>query len=1019
MASVNTTDEKINPFPGLRPFTTGENDYFFGRESESDEIVRKLIKTRFVAVTGSSGSGKSSLIHCGVIPELKKQTLKGGASWRVLSVKPGNNPTGILADAFVNASINPEQNKSRKDEILKILRENPDGITAVLKKFPVKEGERTLLIIDQFEELFRYGSPETGKGYSIEASDVINLIANSITGENHSFYTIIALRSDLVAECAQFKVFTQLVNNSNFLVPMMSRESVREAITGPLKNAGAKIDEDLVDVLLDDLNDRTDQLPVLQHALMRTWNRWKELEEPEKPVSISDYESIGTMKGAISRHADEEYEKLGPEAKKICEKLFKIITGKGSDNKGIRYPSNIRTIISAIACTRDELSDVIDKFRQPSLSVLTPYYDVPLDDDTIIDLSHESLIWLWDRLKKWVDEEAASVQMYLHLSEASALYQQGKTGLIRQPDLQPAIKWREQNKPTLWWAQKYNPAFERAMVYLRTSEKEYLEAEELKARQHRWRLNRIRILSSFLGGIALITVLSLAAVSLSKVNSDRQRRVAEKQKEEFAAQKSWAEQYAAIAVKRSVESDSAANAATQRELTEKELREAAEKKVYSAKQDAYQARKLQALTLNIAETNAKTALEQKNETQRLRMISAAKSMSLRSLQVSGQKDLQALLAYQAYLFNKKNNGQVNDADVYAGLYNVAKIYGSSQYRTFSGHEGQVTGIAFIPGTREFFTSGTDGRVLRWNLDKKDQGIRIVYSNSEVIDVMTVSPNADWLACGEGNAGIKMIPVNGGGTPYELKGHSGKIKSLVFSFDGKSLYSAALDGKVLKWDLTARKSTALGTDMIQISSIDLSSTGRYLAGISNEGKALVWNQDANSDKFRIESPGKTIKAIRFKPDEERIAVGYNDGTIEIWDIATRTKTNEFIAHNGEISNIRFNSKHLQMATTGNDGNLKLWDTSDLTALPVSFNDNGGIVIAFDFSPDGEVILSGSFEGKPQITGRPAYADAFAADGCNYVTRNFTAGEWLAHVGRDIDYEKTCQGVDTKIKIREIR
>ncbi len=1029
MASVNTTGEKINPFPGLRPFIIGENDYFFGREVESDEIVRKLIKTRFVAVTGSSGSGKSSLIHCGVIPEIIKKALKAGASTRLLSVKPGNNPTGNLADAFIDPYLNPEEKKKRRDEILKILKENPDGITTILKKFPVNAGERTLLIIDQFEELFRYGSPETGKGFSMEASLVINLITNAATGENQSFYTIIALRSDLVAECAQFKVFTQLVNNSNFLVPKMSRENVREAITGPVKKAGAKIDDDLVELLIDDLDGRTDQLPVLQHAMMRTWNRWRELEEPERSLSISDYESIGTMKGAISRHADEEYEKLSPDAKKICEKLFKIITGKGSDNKGIRYPSNVKTIRSAAVCTHDELIEVIDKFRNPSLSVLTPYYNVPLGDNSIIDLSHESLIWLWDRLKKWVDEEAASVQMYLHLSEASALYQQGKAGLIRQSDLQLAIIWREENKPTLWWAQKYNPAFERAMVYLRTSEKEYLEAEELKARRHRRRLNRIRILSSFLGGIALITALSLTAVSLSKVKSDQQRRVAEKQKEVFAAQKSWAEQYAAIAVRRSVESDSVADAASRRELTEKELRTTAENQIYSAKQEAYQARNLQALTqrqsdslqrMEIkAEANAKTALEQKNETQRRRLISTAKSMSLRSLQISGQKELQALLAYQAYLFNKKNNGQTNDGDIYAGLYNMAKTNGSSQYRTFSGHDGQIRGIAFIPGTREFFTSGTDGKVLRWNLDKKDQGIRIVYSNSEVIDVMTVSPKADWLACGEANAGIKMIPVNGEGVPYELKGHTGKIKSLVFSFDGKSLYSAALDGKVLKWDLSAHTSTALGTDMMQITSIDLSSTGRYLAGVSNEGKALVWNQDVNSDKFRIESPGKTIKAIRFKPDEERLAVGYNNGTIEIWDIATKTKTNEFIAHNGDVSDIRFNSKHLQMATAGDDGTLKLWDTSDLTELPVSFNDNGGVVIAFDFSPDGEVILSGSFEGKPQVTGRPAFADAFAADGCKYLTRNFTSEEWLAYVGRDIDYEKTCQGVDTKIRIREIR
>ena len=77
----------------------------------------------------------------------------------------------------------------------------------------------------------------------------------------------------------------------------------------------------------------------------------------------------------------------------------------------------------------------------------------------------------WNRLKEWIDAEASSMDIYLRLSEASALYQQGKTGLYRPPELQAAISWREENKPALAWAEQYNPAFERAMVYLRTSER--------------------------------------------------------------------------------------------------------------------------------------------------------------------------------------------------------------------------------------------------------------------------------------------------------------------------------------------------------------------------------------------------------------------------------------------------------------------------------------------------------------------------------------------------------------------
>ena len=321
--------------------------------------------------------------------------------------------------------------------------------------------------------------------------------------------------------------------------------------------------------------------------------------------------------------------------------------------------------------------------------MLTPHRSVTLDDDSIIDLSHESLIHLWSRLRKWVDEEYSSVQMYLRLSEASALYQQGKTGLLKQPDLQLAINWREENKPTLWWAQKYNPAYERAMVYLRTSEKEFLESEERKIRHHRWRLNRIKIISSILGGIAIVAALTMIAAFVSKFSSDNRRKMAEQEKLEIARQKTTADQYAAVVLKKSVISDSSALAATRREQMERMLRLNAENRILTVQEEINETRKQSVTALQaslLAKMNADSAIKMKNETQRLRMISVAKSMSLRSLQVSEQNELQALLAYQAYLFNKKNRGSRNDADIYMGLYNLAKQKGSNKLKTFTGFD---------------------------------------------------------------------------------------------------------------------------------------------------------------------------------------------------------------------------------------------------------------------------------------------------------------------------------------------
>jgi WD40 repeat protein len=265
----------------------------------------------------------------------------------------------------------------------------------------------------------------------------------------------------------------------------------------------------------------------------------------------------------------------------------------------------------------------------------------------------------------------------------------------------------------------------------------------------------------------------------------------------------------------------------------------------------------------------------------------------------------------------------------------------------------------------------------------------------------------------------MIPLKGTSLGYELKGHTGKIKSLVFSFDGKYLYSASLDGKVLKWDLSARTSKDIVTEKMLITSIDISSNGTYLAGVSNEGKVLVWNPDKSADNFRIETQGKVIKTVRFKPDENTLAIGYTDGYVEIWDIAGKKKISEIKAHTAEVNDIRFNVKQSQMATASSDRTLKLWDTRDLTSPPINFTDNEGFVMVIGFSPDGQVVVSGTYENNNNLVGRPTYVDIMAQDICTMLSRNFSTDEWNTYVAKDVEYEKTCSDKEYNIKVNVIR
>jgi len=1021
------SEPEFNPFPGLRPYQPRESELFFGREGQSKEVVRRLTSNKFVTVIGASGSGKSSLIFCGVIPQFISFTGTGAADCSVITMRPGSDPAGNLADSILESKHLNNYESIDRDTIISRLTTDPHALTSLLKSNSSNSEKKILIIVDQFEELFRYGMIGSSRSRMGSTSSFINLVVNETLNKNNNIFFILTMRSDFIGECAHYQGLTELINNSNYLIPHMTREDYRAVIEGPVKYAGATIDNDLVETLLNDVGDQTDQLPVLQHALMRTWSYWSESSHHDRPIGMDDYDAVGKMSNAMSRHADEAFEELSPGARTVCEVMFRTITEKGSDNKGVRNPTNVATISKIAGCNESDLFEVVEKFRIPSRSFITPRSDVSLDIDSIIDISHESLMRLWDRLKQWVDEEAASVQMYLRLSDASAMYQRGKAGLWRPPDLQLAINWREKNKPSLTWAERFNPAFERAMVYLSTSEKEFSAEEESKIRIQKRQLKRSRIIAMILGTAAIISIGFMLFAFVKKLEADRQTVIAVEQTQIATEQEKRASLNEAEAIKERERADYEAALAREQEKEALEQKENAEiqRRLAEAKTEEARTQKSIAeektveanVQRNLAVENEKEALAQKEQAFSLRMLAVGKGMSVKSLQVTGQQDLQTLLAYQAYIFNKRYNGKPNDADIYTGLYNAVKNYGGAQYTVFQGGHGgnMIKSIAFVPGENIFYTSGQDGKILKWILDGKADNFEVIYSGGNSIEVLALSPDASWLAAGEDNSTIRVIPLNGDKQGFELKGHSDKVKSIVFSYDGNYLYSAGLDGNVLKWDLAAKTSKNLNDNTIRITHIDVSSNNNFIAGVGVNGEVLIFDQQGAAKSFRLETQDRVITSIRFYPGKNTLAVGDINGLIELWDVEKNVRLGGVKAHDTRISAISFNSVFNQMATGSFDKTVKIWNPDNFTEPPISFADNNEKILAIEFSSNGDALVSATTLGE--MKSRASTADILAGNICFLVTRNLTGEEWNVYVGEDIELEKTCDEKPNQIKVEK--
>ena len=503
-------DTLTNPFPGLRPFESDEEHLFFGRDGQSDELLRRLRRSRFLAVLGTSGSGKSSLVRAGLLPSLHGGIMtQAGSSWRVALFRPGHDPIGNLAQALNARDVfgdSEEDSDVQKTITEATLRRSALGLVEAARQARMPANENLLVVADQFEEIFRFRRTRK-EGSEDEAAAFVKLLLEAKYQTEVPIYIVITMRSDFLGDCSQFRDLPEAINDGQYLIPRMTRDQRREAIMGPVAVGGGEMSPRLVNRLLNDVGDSPDQLPILQHALMRTWDFWTHQHPNGEPIDLRDYEAVGAMTDALSRHADEAYNELPDErSRKVAEKLFKSLTEKGSDNREIRRPTRVNEICAVAEASKEEVIAVIERFRLPGRSFLMPPTSVPLGPGSLIDISHESLIRGWERLRKWVNEEARSAQIYRRLAETAALHQEGRAGLWHDPDLALALNWRQENRPNLVWGQHYHPDFDGAMAFL-TSSKEAREAEiAAKEVQRRREIRRTRLFSLVLSIAFLISL---------------------------------------------------------------------------------------------------------------------------------------------------------------------------------------------------------------------------------------------------------------------------------------------------------------------------------------------------------------------------------------------------------------------------------------------------------------------------------------------------------------------------------
>ena len=630
-----------NPFPGLRPFKQDETSLFFGRDGQSDKLLERLQASRFLALVGVSGSGKSSLIRAGLLPKLDGGLMSAVQSdWRVAVFRPGNNPISNMARALVtDAELGGDSGYEDIETALAetTLRRGNLGLLELIKeaKRKVRENgqpflgpkENVLIVVDQFEEIFRIieqyedlvrvkqlsGENSTADTTTVtddlkghpreEASAFVKLLLESTEKNQETYaenvYIIVTMRSDYLGDTAQFLGMPERINEGQYLIPRMDRKERRKAIEGPIAVRGGSITEPLVNQLLNDAGEDPGKLPILQHALMRMWDLAEKAPQ-NGGLNLDHYKQIETLDGALSQHANEAFKELSEEHRKLASKIFKCLTEKSLANRETRRPMKIADICDVVGAQEKDVKTVVDCFRKNGRWFLMPSVEEKkkLERDTLIDISHESLISGWDKLREWVNEEAESARVYKRLADTAILKEVGEEEFYRGAALEVALEWRDDNTPNEAWARRYHPEYDKAIAFLNDSLADTQRREKAEKYRVAKELRRRRTYNIILGVLTVV----IAGLGLFTYAFQRQRVAIEtKLKDDALAERTKAqaaEQFARIAENHAVEEQKRAqDAADKLQISydkEKALLQAANAAKATAIAERDKARRLQA-----------------------------------------------------------------------------------------------------------------------------------------------------------------------------------------------------------------------------------------------------------------------------------------------------------------------------------------------------------------------------------------------------------------------------------------
>jgi WD40 repeat protein len=920
-------DASRNPYRGLESFDEAHKDLFWGRQALTQKLTEFVTTHALTVVLGASGSGKSSLVKAGLVPQLRQQ------GWAVLPpLRPGESPFKALNQVLESVKLSP---------VTPSMSGNSSGLLTSTQSldFWFREHPQThlLVVIDQFEELLTLcRDPQ-------ERQKFLQALAEGIARYPQQLHLVLTLRSDFEAQFRNTTLEPEW-QAARFIVPAMTREELRQAVEEP---ASARVmyfePHELVEQLIDEVANMPGALPLLSFALSELYLNYLKRQEAAKlrgetidrAMTQVDYEQMGGVTRSLTQRAEQEYETLvqvDPAYKHTIRNVMLRMVSVGGELARRRVP------LSELVYPEPEngrVQEAVKRFAEARL--LTAGRDN--EDQPYQEPAHDALIRGWGRLLGWKQTELGN--------------------LVLQRELYPrAERWQKEklNKQSLGLLWNADPRLPQLLKLLKEGNGWLNQTEiEFVKRSYQRKINNQRRLLGSLSAIIL-------ALSGLTVYAFRQATIAQLREQSVRAQNILSTNNKAAGVILAID-------AMNRSQSLPEIENTASSVLMAAIQLSPEVNLLQDSEDSVESVafNSKGKFIVSGSSDGKLRFWDSQTGQLIGVPVRGHKDSVQSIAISPdgkLIVSGSSDGTV-------GFWNTQsrQLMG----KPLQGHENSVNSIVISPDGKYIISGSGDGTVRLWNVQTREPFGKPLQGHA--VNSVAISPNGKYIVSGGSDGTIRLWDVQTRqliGEP--LRGHRDSVASVAFSPDGQSFASGGHDFMVLLWDLqTGQQIRRFQGHKGDVTSVAFSFDGKQIVSGSRDRMLRQWDVGTGQSIVQpLQGHGDAVNSIAISPEGKYIISGGRDGTIRLWDSQTVQPLGQLLlGHRDSVNSVAFSFDGKRIVSgSGNaldskDNTLRLWDVQTGRSVGQPFQGHTDQVKSVSFSPDGKQIFSGAADNTIRV------------------------------------------------------